>query len=625
MIESPAADSLADVFLPAALAAELTELHPRQRAAALHQGPLVVLAGPGAGKTRTLVARVGYLLAHVVSEHRGVAAITYTDAAAAELAVRLERLGVRPGRRLATRTVHSFCLQHILRPYGEFSGQEPAENTQIIDDTRAERLWERAAEGAGIPLGRNGVRSDLPTLQTVRRLLAAGLSVATYQSRYASAVRDYEQRLRRGRLLDFEAMTTRALEVVSGNEAVRKLIAARFPYIVVDEYQDLGPVLHRLVLELASAGVTVTAVGDPDQTMYEFQGADPRYLRELHEVHHFTAIPLVLNYRSGDALIAAGRAALGADRGYESAGTSVGAGEVTVRHVDGTLAAHAGAAAEVVRDAVAMGTAPEEIAVLYRGMDFFRDLLADAMTSHGIAFDIERGARVPRSPLSSLVGGCTARRLSGPVPGPEVPLGRLARSPALAPTVSALAKTWHMIRVDAGLEIVDETPRALARGLVEVLDDVGRETAAEDCGAFYARLSQVLDLNRMAEASRDGRDRLAVDVLDTVVPEGLSMAELAGGRAPGRTVITTYHSAKGREFSLVVLPGLVDGFIPFVRANSVPSAHSLAVSRREFYVAVTRAQNGVVLLTGDRFEWFGNVRRTRRSRFVDDICAALGL
>ena len=114
-----------DVLLSPLLAAEIAALHPRQLGAALHDGNLVVLAGPGAGKTRTLVARVGYLLA-AISEHRGVAAITFTDAAASEVSARLRQLGLSPGRRLASRTVHSFCLQHVLLPYGDIAGSPAA-------------------------------------------------------------------------------------------------------------------------------------------------------------------------------------------------------------------------------------------------------------------------------------------------------------------------------------------------------------------------------------------------------------------------------------------------------------------------------------------------------------------
>lgn len=126
-------DLSSDVRLSPLLAAELAALDQGQRAAAMHNGNLAILAGPGAGKTRTLVARVGYMLA-ITSEHRGVAAITYTDATAREVSHRLRKLGMSPGRRLASRTVHAFCLHHILLPYGGLAGHPLPADFQVLDN-----------------------------------------------------------------------------------------------------------------------------------------------------------------------------------------------------------------------------------------------------------------------------------------------------------------------------------------------------------------------------------------------------------------------------------------------------------------------------------------------------------
>ena len=144
-------------------------------------------------------------------------------------------------------------------------------------------------------------------------------------------------------------MTFSALKVLRDSQSARDLLIARFPHLVVDEYQDLGPVLHALVTVLLNAGMTVSAFGDPDQTMFEFQGADPRYLTELASRSDVgPRVRLTLNYRSGSALVAAGRAALGADRGYHHDPDRADPGVIEILPVDGDLDAHADQAARVV-------------------------------------------------------------------------------------------------------------------------------------------------------------------------------------------------------------------------------------------------------------------------------------
>lgn len=615
-----------ELMLGSSLAAELAQLHPLQRAAALHDGNVVILAGPGAGKTRTLVARVGYLLS-AASAHRGVAAITYTDAAAREVTTRLRRLGLATGRRLASRTVHGFCLQHVLVPYGDIAGHPLSANPQILDTDGSDRRWEHALGAAGVGLGRRGVRGELPTLTSLRRRRAAGEDVSDFTREHRNAVADYERRLRAAGLLDFDAMTHDALQILRDSSPARDLLVARFPHLVVDEYQDLGPVLHALVTLLLEAGMTVTAVGDPDQTMFEFQGADPRYLHELAQRDDVTPIRLTLNYRSGSALVAAGRAALGADRGYSHDPGRADPGVIEVTAVDGDLDAHADRALQAIRDLLGRGVPAEEIAVLYPGQTTLQQQIETALTAAAIPFDSERARRVPDGPLAALVSACAARRLSGPVPGPPDAASSSTRSIRrgrrtggdTAATVRDLAATWHRLRTEAAIADADETPRALARRLLPILDGPNRESPTHDAGGFMRALTDALNLAQLASARNDQRDQHAATALDSAVSEGLTMAELAGGRAPGRLVLTTYHSAKGREFSAVILPGLVEGLVPFYFANQGITARELERARRLFYVAVTRAIDAVILIPGTHFSAWRQVHRTRWSRFVVDI------
>ncbi|MEU9397448.1 ATP-dependent helicase [Streptomyces sp. NPDC048324] len=613
-------------LLPLALAAELGALHPDQRAAATHHANIAVLAGPGAGKTRTLVARVGYLLA-TTSRHRGVAALTYTETAAHETTVRLHHLGLHPGRRLSSTTVHAFCLHHILRPYSRLIGDPLPDDLTIPDASACRHLWDTAAYESGLDVNPN----NRTTLERLRRLIAAKEPIADYPREYLRAVRRYEQLLRDNHTLDFEAMTIRALDIVRESRTAREQLRARFPHFVVDEYQDLGPVLHALVITLLDAGVSITAVGDPDQVLYAYQGASPHYLQQLSNRPDFRQLHLRVNYRSGSALVAAGHAVLGEDRGYHPAPDRHDAGTVTILQADGDENAHAARTVEVLNNRLATGTPPEDIAVLYRSKGPLLNALTTAIQSAHIPFDSEKQRRRPSGPLADLIAACTTRRLTGPLPGPT-PTDLAAprrRTAGIAParTLRELAATWHrQLQLTQHNDPAD-IQRTLARRLASLLDAPDRETPSHPARTFLAALWDTLDITHLADHSPDQRDR---DTGQTLAhPGDLTMAELAGGHIPGHIALTTYHSAKGREFRIVILPGLIEGLLPHHYPGKPPAPQEVADARKAFYVALTRAKDEAVLIGGNCYtipanKWYpARTRDTKRSRFVDEVEAQL--
>ncbi|MER5227869.1 ATP-dependent helicase [Streptomyces flaveus] len=614
-------------LLPPALAAELRGLHPDQRAAAIHHGNIVVLAGPGAGKTRTLVARVGYLLATTTSRHRGVAALTYTETAAHETTVRLRHLGLGLGRRLSSTTVHAFCLHHILRPYGRLIADPLPEDLTIPEASACRKLWDTAAYESGLDVNPH----NRTTLERLRRLMAAGEPVADYPTQYPSTVHRYEQLLRDNSALDFEAMTIRSLALLRQSRTAREQLVARFPHFVVDEYQDLGPVLHALVTTLLDAGAHISAVGDPDQVLYAYQGASPHYLQQLSSRPDFQSQQLTVNYRSGSALVAAGHAVLGEDRGYRAAPDRDDVGTVTILHADGDLDAHATRTVQVLRSRLAAGIPAEDIAVLYRSQGPLLSALSTAIQTAGIPLDQEKQRRRPSGPLADLIAACAARRLAGPLPGPSTATGTSPhrRTAGISParTLRDLAATWYRQLLLAGLDAPDDTHRSLSRRLASLLDAPHRETHTHPASNFLTALRDTLRIPQIAQSSPDQRDRDTARVLaDT---DNLTMAELAGGQIPGHIALTTYHSAKGREFQVVILPGLIEGLLPRHYPGKPPTGEEIAEARRAFYVAVTRAKTETVLIGGDLYtipanQWYpARERDSRRSRFVDEIEAQI--
>jgi DNA helicase-2/ATP-dependent DNA helicase PcrA len=498
-----------------------------------------------------------------------------------------------------------------------------------LDKASSDGLWSDALSDGGVYFNKLG--PELNTVTILRRRAAADEDISDFTPQHRRAVQLYEQRLAAEGLLDFDEMTHRALHILRDSKAVRDLLTARFPNLVVDEYQDLGPVLDALVTTMHAAGMTITAVGDPDQTMFEFQGADPRYLRDLGPRIGCRPVSLTLNYRSGSALVAASRAALGEDRGYTHDPNRTDPGVIDIRPVSGDLDAHATRTAEVVTELLANGLPAEDIAVLYPGQTDLHDLVEEALADVGIAFDNERGRRVPDGPLANMIMACAARRLSGPLPGPTATVSRSQRNPARVsgggktpPSVREIAAMWDRLLQETGATGSSDTPRSLARRLLRLLDSPDREQLDDDSQPFWSKLSELLSAGQLATRSRDRRDQQAPAKIANEVATGLTMAELAGGSAPGRVVITTYHSAKGREFSAVILPGLIEGLVPFWFDNRQLTRREMEEARRKFYVAVTRAVDAVVLIPGDHFTAWGYRRRSARSRFVVDIEREIG-
>lgn len=284
------------------------------------QSHCVVLAGPGSGKTRLLSIKLARMLAEDVVLPRGIACITYSNECARELTRRLAGLGVRPSPTVFIGTVHSFCLKNILVPFGHlvphFNLPRPiqvasqdeqqrlfalAYNTIVNDN--ADPSWRRAAVDR---YRRTYLDRDDPNWET-------------RNTEITSLITNYETLLRNNGLIDFDDMVLFGLRIVEASETVRTVLHARFPIIVVDEYQDLGHPLHELVQQLCFTGRSrLFAVGDVHQTIYSFAGADPSLLEELARREDVETVQLALNYRCGRTILAASHITMPPAAGYRA-------------------------------------------------------------------------------------------------------------------------------------------------------------------------------------------------------------------------------------------------------------------------------------------------------------------
>ncbi|MFG1824250.1 ATP-dependent helicase [Microbispora bryophytorum] len=584
---------------------ELEHLHPMQRTAVLHPGNVVLRAGPGSGKTRTLVARIAYLLQIQISAFRGVACITYTNAAADEIRRRVLHRGVRAEGRITCSTVHAFCLNEILRAFAPLTGQPAPQTGQVLGKTAAEALLQHCFDQVGIAETLAQYRTGENT--RIRRALACNESLDAFDPREVQAARLYEEQLTVREEIDFEAMVTRAVHIVREYEPVRDLLHARFPHLIVDEYQDLGGVLHELVVTLHDlADITVFAVGDTDQSVYGFSGADAKYLTALAARDDFRDLELDVNYRSGQDIITAAEAALGTPRGRR-ARDGAPPGDVNIEQVDGGLEDHARLACDLTQQAQHRQISLEQIAILYPQKGPLLDALRSELTRRQLDFLHERDDKLPDGTLSRFIQRCASRAVTNYQihTAPDTDRSDMLRRTE-APSLAALARALITLRTEAHLP-PPASRLSLPRALQTCLDPQPPYPAGAPAHDWLRQLRADLALDAVAASHPDQDNATSLDELAHLCrSENLALQDLAQGEEViGKILLTTYHAAKGREFDTVILPGLLNGIIPRDIPDRgrwrSPTAKELAEQRRTFYVALTRAETTMHLIVGSGY------------------------
>ena len=300
-------------------AAEDMRDNPGQWAAYNSVGHCVLLAGPGSGKTKTLTLKLARVLSEDVERPRGVACITYNNECARELEQRLDKLGVKPSGRVFIGTVHSFSLTQIILPYARTAGLGLPEEFGVAT-IQQQRAALEDAFNAVIGGPENPPSWNFRLGNYRRTILNRNSSQWREQDpQLAQLVEAYEEQLRARGVIDFDDMPLVAVRALQDNEWLQRAILAKYPILAVDEYQDLGSALHRMVQGLCfSAGIRLFAVGDPDQSIYGFTGADPDMLQQLADRDDVETVRLRLNYRCGSSIVTASSYALGEDRDYEA-------------------------------------------------------------------------------------------------------------------------------------------------------------------------------------------------------------------------------------------------------------------------------------------------------------------
>lgn len=569
-------------LLDAALA-EMAD-NPGQLEAVGEHRHCAVLAGPGSGKTKTLTTAMARTLLEDVADPRGVACITYSNECAIELEQRLAKLGVEPSQQVFIGTVHSFALAQVLSPYARCVLPGWPHQLRIANAQQQKQAVETAYR-ATINQGENP--QERWRFATEKRKRDVDRSRPDWMGRnpeLARFIERYEAELRAQGLIDFDDMPILALKIVREHRWVREALRARFPVLFVDEYQDLGHALHELVLSLCfDAGIRLFAVGDVDQSIYGFNGANPELLQSLTERPDVHEIRLRFNYRSGEKLISASMAALGEERGYQApAGTPEGI--IAFRDVQGDLSAQARYIALVlIPELLGRGVPLEQIGILYRNASHGTEI-AEASLAAGIPIvRADNQALVKRNSRLSRFLEAAAGWAAGGWKDAEPPFRRLSRD-AVALVYGGSASDPE--RQELEIELISFLQAWLAPG-ARVHDWL--QAARHDLIAPWRQRARSPDTDWSAI------DEMIQRTLPGSNESELTLATFSGRiEGSGRLNLSTLHSAKGREFDAVILFGMNNDEIPNYRDRRSPQG--LLELRRLFYVGVTRPRRELYLV-----------------------------
>jgi DNA helicase-2/ATP-dependent DNA helicase PcrA len=629
-------------------------LNPAQLAAVEHgDGPLCVLAGAGSGKTRVLVHRIERLVQRGAWPQE-ILAVTFSNKAAGEMRERLRALLGSAAHMMWIGTFHATCARLLRIHHGRVG---LSRDFSIFDDDDQLRLINGLLKEQGL--------ADSVTPRTVQTLIdraknrgaepgSAGPGRTYAHDIAASLYPAYQAALAREDAVDFNDLLLKVLELADHPEVGPEL-AARFRHVLVDEFQDTNLVQYRLVRHLAGRSRNLTVVGDDDQAIYGWRGAEPRNLLDFElDFPDAVVIKLEQNYRSTEVILGAanGVIARNTDRHAKALWTDQEGGEPILWEETADDRAEADFVARAIRGLTGEeGRTWGDMAVLYRTHSQSR-VLEEALRVHRIAYrivggvsffqrreikDIRAYLRLVLNPSSDScfervvnvpargIGDTTVERVRAHARLASISLLDAARScshgaiAALKP--AARKKLAAFVDIIDGLRQVQAAGASVSELIIQAVERSGyrERLAIDDTPESRDRLGNLGELVSMAadfDDSTEGRGNLSE------FEERISLASALDeqdGRGTSATLMTI-HAAKGLEFPVVFVCGMEDGLFPSLRPREGEDERkSLEEERRLAYVAFTRAKQRLILTSARVRRQWAEVKMNRPSRFLDDI------
>ncbi|HIX64006.1 MAG TPA: DNA helicase PcrA [Candidatus Mediterraneibacter colneyensis] len=628
---------------------------PQKEAVYYTDGPLLILAGAGSGKTRVLTHRIAYLIEELGVNPWNILAITFTNKAAGEMRQRVDSLVGFGSESIWVSTFHSMCVR-ILRRYIDRLGYD---NRFTIYDTDDQKTLMKAV----------CKKVDIDTKQFKERMLLSVISSAKnemilpeefelnaggdfVQLKIAKVYREYEAQLKANNALDFDDLLVKTVQLLQTQPDVRENYQERFRYIMVDEYQDTNTVQFKLVSLLAGKYRNLCVVGDDDQSIYKFRGANIRNILDFEkEYPDAKVIKLEQNYRSTENILNAANSVISNNKGRKekTLWTDNGEGEkICLKQFD-TAYDEAEYIAEDIRREVREGASYNDSAILYRtnaqsrlfeekfvamsipykivgGVNFYarreiKDVLAYLKTVDNGQDDlaVRRIINVPKRGI----GLTTINRIQEAADARGISFYEALLAPELIPGAARSAS-----KLDSFAALIEyfkgqAEKESLTDLLNEILDMTGyvQSLEGDDPADLESRVENIDELlNKAAAYEEDCADRDEKPTLSGFLEEVALVADIDSlDENQDYVVLMTLHSAKGLEFPHVYLAGMEDGLFPSYMTITGDDPEELEEERRLCYVGITRAEQKLTMTAARMRMVRGETRYNKLSRFVKEI------
>ena len=629
----------------------LTGLNKEQQQAVQHtEGPLLILAGAGSGKTKVLTVRIAHLLAQGVNPYE-ILAITFTNKAAKEMKSRVESLVGDVANRIWLSTFHSFCAKFLRFELDNFLGYNS--NFTIYDTSDSQAVIKAALKALNLddkyyPVGAMiGAISDAKN----KLLFASDFRKQArdfYQQKVADVYEYYERELRKNNALDFDDLLLVAVKLLQSNEAVLDKYSKRFRYVMIDEYQDTNHAQYLLAKLLASHWKNIAVVGDADQSIYAWRGADIQNILDFEKDYpNCTSIKLEQNYRSTKIILDAANAVIENNEGRPKK-------NLWTDKTEGAKIQHFTAQSEheeaaFIGDTIAKkhdihGVPYGDIAILYRTNAQSR-VLEEALIKRALPYTMVGGTKFyDRKEIKDVLA--YLRVLYNPFD--DLSLLRIINVPKRSIGATTVAKLQDYARANGTslfmtltqLHLVDTIKGKTKEKLEEfgiliftLVAEMEDKTVLDilesilDRTGYLAQLEESTDPQDQARAENIGELlSVAKDFQDTnptgTVEDFLEQVALVNDvdsfeQEESKVTLMTLHAAKGLEFPIVFLGGLEEGLFPHSRTLMNPE--EVEEERRLAYVGITRAEKELYISNATTRTVFGRTSSYLPSRFIDEI------
>ena len=630
-------------------------LNPKQKEAVLHtDGPLLILAGAGSGKTRVLTHRIVYLIDECEVNPWNIMAITFTNKAAGEMRERVDNLVGFGAESIWVSTFHSSCVR-ILRRHIESLGYTTSFSIYDSDDQKT--LMRQVFKAMDIDTKQFKERAVLAAISSAKDklitpeefLLNAGADFR--EKKTGEIYREYQKQLKKNNALDFDDLIVKTVELFQNNPQVLDYYQERFRYIMVDEYQDTNMAQFKLVSLLASKYRNLCVVGDDDQSIYRFRGADIQNILSFENTFPGTkVIKLEQNYRSTQNILDAANGVIRHNFGRKdkTLWTANGEGDKILFKQFDTAKDEADFVVRQIRDSAysyqdqavlyrtnAQSRLLEERCIFYNvpyrlvgGVNFYqrkeiKDVLAYLKTiANGVDdLSVIRIINVPKRGI----GATTIGRVTAFASEHNMSFYDTLKEAKQIPGIGKAAeKIGRFIAQMEAFRAMAHSEEYSIKDLIDhILEDTGYEEELQEEGEIEAqtRLENIEELINKAAAYEEDSEH---PTLDEFLEQVALVADIDNvDDSEDRVTLMTLHSAKGLEFPKVYLVGMEDGLFPGIMSIMADDKTEMEEERRLCYVGITRAKKELVLTAARQRMINGETRWSKPSRFIDEIPSEL--